>query len=447
MNQDNITILVVDDEEEFRTLLRSRLSRKGYHVFEAADGRKALEIIEAHPVDVVLLDLRMPEMDGMTFLEKNKRSVQVIVLTGHGSVETAIEAMKKGAYDYLTKPYNMKELEALIEKASEKSRLTVENQHLKDLMRTKVRERGIIAESPFMKEILFMATRVAKTDSPVLLLGESGTGKEVLAQFIYEESLRNNKPFIPINMGAIPETVLESELFGHEKGAFTGAMNQKKGLFELADGGTLFLDEIGDMPLPLQVKLLRFLEAGEYRRVGGNQVLKVNVRIIAATNVNLEEKVALEQFRSDLYYRLHVFKIEIPPLRERREDILPLAHYFLAKYDASKVFSEEAVKALLQYHYPGNIRELSHMIERGCILAPEKTIKEDHIFSNTEISKNKALPHQIKDNLFLPLREIERQYILQVLDHTEGNKKKAADILGISVRNLYRKLNEYEGEA
>lgn len=441
-NQFEISILIVDDELDFRNLLSARLGRKGYRVMDAANGLQALQILRNNYIDVVLLDLVMPEMDGMAFLEQNTAPVQTIVLTGNGTVETAIEAMKKGAYDYLIKPYNIKELEALIEKAAEKNKLALENERLRGLMGAKVKEKGIIAESELFKKQLILASKVAKSDSPVLLTGESGTGKEILARYIYEESLRNTKPFIPINMGAIPESIMESELFGHEKGAFTGAVNQKKGLFEIAQGGTLFLDEIGDMPFPLQVKLLRFLESGEFRRIGGSELLKVNVRIIAATNVELEARVKSGEFREDLYYRLNVVEIKIPPLRERKEDILPLAYFFLAKNNPSKKLTEEGIRALLEYKFPGNVRELSHIVERGSILSTSEMIDKEHMFpSEGCISKDIPL-EEIKYESYLSLRELERQHIQKIMEFTNGNKTKAAEILGISLRNLYRKLED-----
>jgi two-component system NtrC family response regulator/two-component system response regulator AtoC len=302
-----------------------------------------------------------------------------------------------------------------------------------------------------MKQLVATALRIALSDSPVLLTGESGTGKEVFAHYLFENSPRHDKPFVPINMGAIPETMIESELFGHEKGAFTGAITQKKGLVELADQGTLFLDEIGDMPLPLQVKLLRFLETGEFRRVGGNTLRRVNVRIIAATNAELEQKVHDGQFRSDLYYRLKVVDMIIPPLRNRKEDILPLAYFFLDRYkrsNAAKTLTEEVKRYLLNYSYPGNVRELGHMIERGTILSLNEQIGVTDIFQfppqMTDVQPERS-PSPLQDGgtEVISLKEMEKSHISKILLQSDWNKTKAADLLGISVRNLYRKIEEY----
>lgn len=448
-------ILIVDDEAEFRQLLTSRLSRKGYHVSEAEDGQQALEFIISRSIHLILLDLKMPNMDGMTFLHQCmeiRKDIQIIILTGQGTIESAIEAMKRGAYDYLSKPYNLKELEALITKALERQSLQEENRQLKQVLSSQSKPPCFIAESPAMKNVVATALRVAQSDSPVLLTGESGTGKEVIAHYIFEKSLRHDKPFIPINMGAVSETMMESELFGHEKGAFTGAIVQKKGIVELADQGTLFLDEIGDMPYPLQVKLLRFLEMGEFRRVGGNTLHRVNVRIIAATNAELERRVQKGQFRSDLYYRLKVMDMIIPPLRIRKDDILPLAYFFLDRYKrdkATKTLTEEAKQYLLNYSYPGNVRELGHMVERGVILSSDENVEVTDLFQlpppMTDVQlKHTSPPLQDVDKQVLSLKELEKFHIFKILQHSKWNKTKTADLLGISVRNLYRKIEEFQ---
>lgn len=448
-------ILIVDDEPEFRELLSSRLTRKGYQVFEAGDGLEALEWIKNTSVQLVLLDLKMPRMDGMTFLQICKEthpSIQVIVLTAHGSIETAIEAMKKGAYDYLTKPYQLKDLDSLITKALEQQKREEASRQASNEDRTEGKMPAFIAESPVMKALVSTAERIAQTPYPVLLTGESGTGKEVFAQFIWKKSVRHDKPFIPINMGAIPETMLESELFGHEKGAFTGAISQKKGLVEMADQGTLFLDEIGDMPYALQVKLLRFLESGEYRRVGGNTVRTVDTRIIAATNLNLAQKVDDGQFRSDLYYRLKVVDLEIPPLCKRQGDILPLASFFLKRLQQNQItkfFDKEAEDALLQYHYPGNVRELAHIVERGAVLSLGQYISASDLFPTHTLAKMKTGEAEsplamLEVNKIESLRDLEKLHIAHMLQVTDWNKTKAAERLGISVRNLYRKIEEYQ---
>ncbi|MGG4451949.1 sigma-54-dependent transcriptional regulator [Brevibacillus porteri] len=450
-------ILIVDDEADFRHLLTSRLKRKGYFTFEAADGLSAQKLVTSETIHVILLDLKMPGMDGLSFLQWCKETspaIQIIVVTGHGTIETAIEAMKRGAYDYLTKPYNLNELEVLISKAVEKQLLTEENQQLREALSTNGKTTfQIVAESPKLKEVLATAKRVASTDFLVLLKGESGTGKDVIARLIYEWSERASEAFVPINLGAIPETMLESELFGHEKGAFTGATAQKKGLVEIAHLGTLFLDEVGDLPFPLQVKLLRFLETGEFRRIGSPILHKVDVRIIAATNADLEKKVEEGTFRSDLYFRLHVMDITIPPLVERREDILPLSAFFLnrlkRKYSV-KPLSVKAQAALLAYSFPGNVRELAHMIERAVVLAKGQEIDDKDLFSHEQ-----PVPHNPSDRKLISsaetgeeeaflLKNVEREHIKHVLDVLQWNKTRTAEKLGISVRNLYRKIEEYE---
>ncbi|WP_142066671.1 sigma-54 dependent transcriptional regulator [Brevibacillus sp. AG162] len=450
-------ILIVDDEADFRHLLTSRLKRKGYTTLEASDGISAQQLVTSETIHVILLDLKMPGMDGLSFLQWCKESspaIQIIVVTGHGTIETAIEAMKRGAYDYLTKPYNLNELEVLISKAVEKQLLTEENQQLREALSTNGKTTfQIVAESPKLKEVLATAKRVASTDFLVLLKGESGTGKDVIARLIYECSERASEAFVPINLGAIPETMLESELFGHEKGAFTGATAQKKGLVEIAHLGTLFLDEVGDLPFPLQVKLLRFLETGEFRRIGSPILHKVDVRIIAATNADLEKKVEEGTFRSDLYFRLHVMDITIPPLSQRREDILPLSAFFLnrlkRKYPV-KPLSENAQTALLAYSFPGNVRELAHMIERAVVLAKGEEIDAKDLFPHEQ-----SVPHNRSDRKLISsadtgeeevflLKNVEREHIKHVLHVLQWNKTKTAEKLGISVRNLYRKIEEYE---
>lgn len=450
-------ILIVDDEADFRHLLTSRLKRKGYTTLEASDGISAQQLVTSETIHVILLDLKMPGMDGLSFLQWCKEAspaIQIIVVTGHGTIETAIEAMKRGAYDYLTKPYNLNELEVLISKAVEKQQLTEENQQLREVLSTNGKTTfQIVAESPKIKEVLATAKRVASTDFIVLLKGESGTGKDVIARLIYECSERASEAFVPINLGAIPETMLESELFGHEKGAFTGATAQKKGLVEIAHLGTLFLDEVGDLPFPLQVKLLRFLETGEFRRIGSPILHKVDVRIIAATNADLEKKVEEGTFRSDLYFRLHVMDITIPPLSQRSEDILPLSAFFLnrlkRKYPV-KPLSVKAQAALLAYSFPGNVRELAHMIERAVVLARGEEIDDKDLFPHEQ-----SVPHLLSDKKLISsaetgeeeaflLKNVEREHIKHVLDVLQWNKTRTAEKLGISVRNLYRKIEEYE---
>jgi two-component system response regulator AtoC len=391
-------ILILDDEEALRSILAQSLIRKGYEILEAGTAEEGISFLKENLVDVVLLDLKLPDGDGLTLLPKIKQlqpDIQVVMLTGHGTIESAIEAMKLGAYDYLTKPCNFSELEITLQKALEQRKLLMENKGLRQVVSRQTSELEIITKSSRMLHLLEMTNKFAKADAPVLIQGESGVGKELFARYIHLKSPRANQPFIPLNAGAIPEALVESELFGHEKGAFTGAGVQKIGLVEMADNGTLFLDEIGEMPLTLQVKLLRFLETGEFRRVGDNRLRRVDVRIVAATNRNLQEEVNKETFRQDLYYRLNSLAIEVPPLRERPEDIIPLAEYFLRKQGKDNIpqkkyiLSSSAKERLLKYNYPGNVRELAHLITRGQILASDEVIEANHIWPEKPTDKLK----------------------------------------------------------
>ncbi len=446
-------ILILDDEEALRSILAQSLSRKGYEILEAGTAGEGLSSLKDNLVDVVLLDLKLPDGDGLTLLPKIKQlqpDIQVVMLTGHGTIESAIEAMKLGAYDYLTKPCNFSELEITLQKALEQRKLLMENKGLRQVVSRQTSEPEIITKSSRMLHLLEITNKFANADAPVLIHGESGVGKELFARYIHLKSPRANQPFIPLNAGAIPEALVESELFGHEKGAFTGADVQKIGLVEMADNGTLFLDEIGEMPLTLQVKLLRFLETGEFRRVGDNRLRRVDVRIVAATNRDLQEEVNKETFRQDLYYRLNSLVIEVPPLRERKEDIIPLAEYFLQKENKDNIpqkkytLSSAAKERLLKYDYPGNVRELAHLITRGQILASDGVIEANHIWPDKPNDKLEKPLQIVSDNEEIPtLEEVEKAYILEVLKKTEGNRTQAAKLLGISVRNLYRKIKSY----
>ena len=454
-----IRILVVDDEDDLLQLLVQRLKRKGYKVEGALSGEEAIEKMKETVYDVGIFDIKMPGMDGIELLKESKKLIsdlEVVMLTGHGAVETAIEAMKAGAYDYLTKPYNLSELDVIIQKAIEKKQLFEENQRLKEVLQTEGAQFEIVGEHPKLKLLLEMTKRIAKSHVPVLIEGESGTGKELIARAVHAWSDRSNQPFIAINSGALMENLLESELFGHAKGAFTGAVSEKKGLVEMANKGTLFLDEIGEMPLSLQVKLLRFLESGEFRRVGDNQLRKVDVRLVGATNRNLEEEIEKGNFREDLYFRLNVMKLIVPPLRERKSDIPLLSQYFLNKNYSQygdKKLSEEAVQALAKYPFPGNIRELSHLIERGVLLSMDNVIQPFDIFPNglpgvggKEKGQTEKTFVESSSSAFISLEEVEKNHIERVLMDCEWNKTKAAQILGISVRNLYRKIETYHLE-
>jgi len=453
-------ILILDDEEALRAIIAQRLKRKGYEILEATTAEEGLSILKDTLIDAVLLDIKLPDGDGLILLPKIKQlqpDLQVVMLTGNGTIESAIEAMKLGAYDYLTKPCNLSELEITLQKALEKQKLLMENTGLRQVVNRQTPELNIIAESAPMVVLLEMTRKVAQTDASVLIQGESGVGKELIAQAIHHCSSRVNRPFVPVNAGAIPETLIESELFGHEKGAFTGAGYQKIGLVEMADNGTLFLDEIGEMPLSIQVKLLRFLESGEFRRVGDTRLRQVDVRIVAATNRDLQQEINLGRFREDLFYRLNGLTLIVPPLRERREDILPLVKHFLENPNKSKLLNQdysllpETREQLLNYDFPGNVRELFHLIERGQILSIGGRIAPKDIWGNSE-QVLKTFPSSdseevffdiFRDNRCPSLDDVEKHYILATLKRVKGNKSQAANLLGISVRNLYRKLQRY----
>lgn len=438
-------ILVADDEEDLRELLVSRLKRKGFDVQGAASGQEAMTLLLKETFDIGIFDIRMEPMDGLTLLTEVKSredmaGMEVVMLTGHGTMETAIEAMKQGAYDYLTKPYNLSELEVVIAKAIEKKQLTEENQTMRSLLHARDGDFDIIGESPAIERVRHLMKRVADAEASILIQGESGTGKELVAKGLHYWSKRASDPFVAVNSGAIPGQLIESELFGHARGAFTGAQKEKKGLVEAADGGTLFLDEIGEMPLDIQVKLLRFLETGTFRRVGETKERRVQVRVVAATNRLLQDEVEAGRFREDLFYRLQVMIIEVPPLRDRKEDTLLLAEFFLSK-QGKKSLLKNAIKQLMAYPFPGNIRELMHIIERGCLLCPGDLVEaEDLMLPGSPAMKsdeNNPNPRQ-------SLEDVEKAHIGHVLDYTEWNKSEAAEILGISVRNIYRKIEQYQ---
>ena len=439
-----INILVVDDEEPFRRLLYKELSRKGYAVEVALDGSEALRVLHDRAFDIILLDVVMPGVDGISLMKKMKEdpgTPAIIVLTGKATVETAVEAMKNGAYDYLTKPYKLDELAIVIDRAYEFSRLSVKSKLLEQELVRKESPFEFIGKSRQLQDILAMIQKVAPTDSPVFIQGESGTGKELVANTVWHLSTRKNAPFIALNCATLSENLIESEIFGHEKGAFTSAYQAKHGLVEVADRGTLFLDEIGEMPIGLQAKLLRFLDSGEFRRVGGNKTLRVDVRMIAATNKDLLGQIKAGRFREDLYYRLNVINVTIPPLRERKEDIIELARHFLGKYakKLSKSISEftgEALDLLTGYNWPGNVRELENVIERAVILCESGGIGAEDL----SISSYAAVADM---NINPSLEEMEKNYILRVLKEAGNNQSKASQLLGIDRKTLYLKLKKY----
>jgi len=439
-----INVLVVDDEEPFRRLLKKELTRKGYAVEVAPDGSEALRLLHDKSFDVILLDVVMPGIDGISLMKKLKEdsgTPAIIVLTGKATVETAVEAMKNGAYDYLTKPYKLDELVIVIDRAYEYSRLSVKSKLLEQELVRKESPFEFIGRSRQIRDILALIQKVAPTDSPVFIQGESGTGKELVANTVWHFSTRKDAPFIALNCASLSENLIESEIFGHEKGAFTSAYQMKHGLVEVADKGTLFLDEIGEMPIGLQAKLLRFLDSGEFRRVGGNKTLSVDVRMIAATNKDLTGMIKTGKFREDLYYRLNVINLTIPALRERKEDIAELSQHFLKKY-AKKLskaitdFTPEALELLAGYHWPGNVREVENVVERAVILCESDRIGADDLSipSSAKVAELGTNPS---------LEEMEKAYILRVLKEVGNNQSKASQLLGIDRKTLYLKLKKY----
>ncbi len=409
------------------------------HVVEVQNGSKALELLEKEEFDVLLLDMNMPGLDGIDVLKSIKSQeipTEVIILTAHATVMTAVEAMKLGAYDYLMKPFKIIELAPVIEKAYEKKKLRNENLLLKTQVKRQWETRTLIAESPAMREVLETAAKVAGSAYPVLITGESGTGKELVARTIHAASSRSDEPYVVINCGALPENMIESELFGYEKGAFTGAHARKPGLLEIAHQGTLFLDEIGDMPQPLQVKLLRVIETGCFYRLGGTREMKVDMRVLSATNKNLKAEIEKGTFRQDLYYRISALNIFLPPLRDRQEDIVPLIRHFQSNDPVfrQKTFTDEALNVLSAYAWPGNVRELQHVVHRVLLLARGNVIGPADLPPDLTM---KAGPDSAR------LDDRERQHILTVLKKSGGDKIKAAEILGIHPKTLARKLSGY----
>ncbi|WP_298273400.1 sigma-54 dependent transcriptional regulator [Geobacter sp.] len=445
-------LLVVEDEHNLRDLLETELRRSGYKVEAAADGEEGLEKYRQENFNVVLLDVKMPGMDGVEALRQMRAESnvpEIIVFTGHGTIETAVECIRHGAYDYLTKPVKLDELEMVIDKAYEKNRLRIENINLK-LEINKIEEhQRIVGKSQVIQKVLETVRRWGVTDEHVLICGESGTGKELIARAVHDASRRKARPFVTVNCGRLSANTAESELFGHVQGAFTGANKGRAGLFELADTGTLFMDEISEMPLDVQVKLLRVLETGTFRRLGGNHDISVDVRFVFASNKKLEECVNRGEFREDLFHRINLLPINVPPLRERPDDIVPLSFYFLKTATEGGgigwEISDEAMAALTAYSWPGNVRELRNVIRRASILATEPIISSDLLpFSPP---KTPPLPRPAGPSAGetppLPLWVIERDHIQKVLEKVEGNKSRAAKILEIDRKTLYTKLERY----
>ena len=445
-------ILVVDDERTQREALAGFLKKQGYQLHVAASGKHAVEIIQQNPIDMVLTDLRMPEVDGAMVLRRSKEinpEIEVIVMTAFGSIEGATQAMKDGAIDFVTKPIDLDQLELTIAKALERKHLVSENRRLRQLIEERLQFGGIITASNVMEQALSVASRAAGSKATILITGESGTGKELVAKAVHLASPRADEPFIAVNMAALPENLIESELFGHEKGAFTGADKFRKGRFEMADGGTLFIDEVGEVPASTQVKLLRVLQGQEFERLGSSQPIKVDVRVIAATNRPLEEMIKTGQFREDLYYRLNVVKIQLPPLRERKADISLLAQHFIrrfAKMNDKSIsgVSKEAMDLLIKYAFPGNVRELENIIEQAVVLAREDMLTTAdlpaHLRGNTGESPEES---ESSSSFQRRVEAFEKGLIRKALLEANGVQTRAAASLGMTERHLRYKLQKY----
>jgi DNA-binding NtrC family response regulator len=437
-------LLFVDDDDDFRDTLFQRFTRRGFRVQVASGGAQALELVERVHFDVVVLDMMMPGLSGIEVLERLKSAdpeSEVLLLTGEGTIETAVQAMRLGAYDFLTKPFSLADLESRIDKAYEHGQLRKENVHLKAALKRTAAAPKMIGASPAMQEVFRLIERAGKTDKSILIQGESGTGKELVAKALHQASGRADKPMITINCAALPETLLESELFGHEKGAFTGAVATKQGLFELADGGTLFIDEVGELAPSLQAKLLRVLEDGSMRRVGSLKERRVDVRLLAATNRDMQDEVAKKNFREDLYYRINVMSLTLPPLRQRHGDIPLLVKHALS---AGWTVEPTAMRAIEAYSWPGNIRQLLNALERAQIMSDDKCVRlcdlppevvggasEGHSATSLAIASGERLS------------DVQRAHVLEVLEREKGNKARAAKALGVNRRSLYRLLEKY----
>jgi DNA-binding NtrC family response regulator len=465
--QKSLRILFVDDEKSLQEFMRSELPRLGHEVTVCGDGRAALKVLEKSTFDVAILDLRMPGMGGIEVLEHLKQvspDTDAVIMTGHASQETTIQALRLGACDYLTKPCKLAEIEAVLVKAAARRELKHKNLALQTRVQAAEGPTNLVGTAPVMVPVHRLIATVAPTDSTVLILGETGTGKELAARTLMQQSKRGDMPFVPVNCGALTQNLVESQLFGHRKGAFTGADRDHKGFFEVADGGTLFLDELGELDRNIQVKLLRLLESGEICRLGDNEPFRVDVRILCATNRDLRQMVKEGLFREDLYFRINTFEIRLPPLRERRPDIPDLARHLLARAarrpldQVRHLLSPEVIDVLLDYHWPGNVRELANVMEHSYIIAGGGEIAPDHLPHNIrQPSEPDTLPMSPSVSAIRPLaaapapsgrtlREIEMEHVLKVLEKHNRNKPAAAAELGISLKTLYNKLNQLEEE-
>lgn len=452
MQEDKATILIIDDEEAIRDSCSLVLKKEGYRVKTADDGLKGLEVFREGGIHAILLDLKLPGLDGMEILSKIKQDspeTQVIIITGFASIESAVDTIKRGAFDYLAKPFSPKELRVIIKKALKSREL-----YSKSIALQKAYEKApsfdmVVGQSPAMEQVLDVVLRVSISESTVLITGESGTGKELLAKEIHSHSMRRNAPFIVVDCGALVETLFESELFGHVKGSFTGAHETKHGRFEVANGGTIFLDEISNISLNIQAKLLRAIQEREITRVGSVKPIKIDVRIIAATNENLAESVKQGKFREDLFYRLSVVPLHVPPLRERKEDIPPLLEHFRKKYNLKvkkniQSISPNVIKALIDYDWPGNIRELENTLERAIVLSKNDEIRMEDLIYHGIGSPPSLLPSP--GGQFKPLEDMEKDYIKVVLQSQQGNRSKTAKILGIDRKTLLSKIKKFDLE-
>lgn len=447
------SVLVVDDDQAHLTMLRTLLTGWGHEVNEADDGFKAIQQVHERSFDLILMDIRMIKVSGLEALAEIKAynpAIPVIIMTAYSSMETAVEALKKGAYDYLTKPLDFDELRLSMERAMDHSQLREENRLLRESLGSHFDRGNIIGRGPAMVKLLETVAQVATSEATILITGESGTGKELIAGAIHFNSPRKARPFVKMNCAAVTETLLESELFGHEKGAFTGAHRRKEGRFYQADGGSLFLDEVGEMSLAMQVKLLRVLQEMEITRVGGEEVINVDVRVIAATNKDLIQEIETGRFREDLYYRLNVINLSVPPLRDRKEDIPLLAQHFLTVFAEKnqkqiKGLTPQAMDRLLKYQWPGNVRELMNAVERAIVLSRSEYLDEQdmQVVTEGELSRRDEVPPGHGGPANMPLDEVEKATILNMLESTRGNKSEAARRLGITRKTLHKKLKKY----
>jgi DNA-binding NtrC family response regulator len=458
-----LRILFADDERSLQEVMRTEIPSLGHEIIVCPDGRAAVKALEKNTFDAAILDLRMPGLNGIEVLEQIKQvapDTEVVIMTGHASIDTAIDAVRLGAFDYITKPAKLAQLETILRKVAEKKELKNKNLALQTRVQAAEGPTIMVGGSSAMQGVHRLIATVAPTDSTVLILGDTGTGKELAARSIYQQSKRGEAAFVPVNCGALSENLVESELFGHRKGSFTGAERDHKGLFEVANGGTLFLDEVGELNKNIQVKLLRFLESGEIRRVGDNEPIRLDVRVLCATNRDLRDMVKEDEFREDLYFRVNTFEIRLPCLRERREDIPDLARHLLARAarrpleQIANLLTPEAVDALLEYEWPGNVREMRNVMEHAWILAGGAAITPEHLPSHIRHGSPTTLSLTRGDDTHAApvasgpktLKEVEMEHILRVLEKHRGNKPAAAAELGIVLKTLYNKLHQWEEE-